>query len=292
MIDLNWYQSFIAIYRSGSVSRAAQARFLTQPAVSQHLSALEQAIGQPLFHRLPRKMVPTEYGKELYTRVAPALDALEQTSQTLQAVPAEPPLIHIGAPSEYFGQVALHQLQPLPLRFAIQFGTPQTLVPALERGELDLVLAPQRHPAMSIDYHQLAEEHFLLVGSRQHPAPPPDTAKLQQWLEQQRWISYGAELPIIRRFWQQCFQARPALRPALIVPDLRIIVQAVEQGYGLSVLPEYLCRTALEEQRMRVLWQPPEPVSNEVWLAIRRVDRNRQELQQIFAALQASGAAT
>lgn len=293
MIDLDWYQSFIAVYRTGSVSRAAQARFLTQPAVSQHLAALEAAVGQALFQRLPRKMVPTDRGKKLYVQVAQAIDSLEQTSQNLRAVYAEKPHVRIGAPPEYFGHIVLRQLQPLPLRFTVHFGTPQTLIPLLEQGELDVVIATQRQPAMSVDYRALAEEDFLLVSSMQHPLPPQGTAEnarlaMQQWLEEQPWISYGADLPIIRRFWQQSFQTRPTFQPVVILPDLRIIMQAVEQGYGLSILPEYLCRVALTENRIRIVWQPAQLVSNELWLAARRIDRHRQELQQIFDALQAS----
>ncbi|MFP3490175.1 LysR family transcriptional regulator, partial [Staphylococcus sp. SIMBA_130] len=59
MIDFEWYRSFISIYKHGSVSAAAKARFLTQPAMSPHLSALEAEVGEPLFTRAPRKMIPT-----------------------------------------------------------------------------------------------------------------------------------------------------------------------------------------------------------------------------------------
>src|SRR5690606_40980576 len=65
-LDFEWYRSFVAIYRAGSVSAAAASRHLTQPALSQHLAALEAEVGEPLFHRRPRKMVPTERGIALY----------------------------------------------------------------------------------------------------------------------------------------------------------------------------------------------------------------------------------
>ena len=51
MADLNWYRNFLAVYRLGSVSGAAKARNLTQPAVSQQLGALEASVGEPLFVR-------------------------------------------------------------------------------------------------------------------------------------------------------------------------------------------------------------------------------------------------
>jgi len=66
MVDFEWYRSFIAVYRSGTVTGAAKARLLTQPAISQHIAALESASGHALFQRTPRKMIPTEHGKVLY----------------------------------------------------------------------------------------------------------------------------------------------------------------------------------------------------------------------------------
>jgi DNA-binding transcriptional LysR family regulator len=64
--DFEWYRSFISIYKHLSVSATAIARILTQPAMSQHLAALEAEVGEPLFIRAPRKMIPTNKGKELF----------------------------------------------------------------------------------------------------------------------------------------------------------------------------------------------------------------------------------
>ena len=46
MVNLEWYRSFIAVIRAGTVSGAAQSLHLTQPAVSQHIAALESALGR------------------------------------------------------------------------------------------------------------------------------------------------------------------------------------------------------------------------------------------------------
>src|SRR3990167_5871538 len=100
MIDLEWLRSFAAIYRLGRVGGAAGARSLTQPAVSQHLAALEAAIGQSLFVRTSRRMVPTERGKELYSRVAQSLDTLERVLRRPDGAAPEKPIVRIGSPQE------------------------------------------------------------------------------------------------------------------------------------------------------------------------------------------------
>lgn len=63
MVNFEWYRSFIAIYKNNSVSQAAKIRIMTQPAMSQHLASLEAEVGEQLFTRASRKLVPTERGK-------------------------------------------------------------------------------------------------------------------------------------------------------------------------------------------------------------------------------------
>ena len=69
MADFEWYRSFVAIYRMGTVSAAAESRHMTQPALSQHLASLEAQVGEPLFVRQPCKMVPTQRGSSCTIRL-------------------------------------------------------------------------------------------------------------------------------------------------------------------------------------------------------------------------------
>lgn len=277
----DWYRSFVAVYRAGTVTAAAAARGLTQPAVSQHLAALEAAAGAPLFGRTARRMVPTARGHDLYAQVAPAVDALERASARLVGSSDEPPLVRLGGPAEWLSEVGVAAFVGAPFRWQVRLGQTPALLAELARGELDLVVATQRLAGRGIEFAGLAEERFVLVGATgtvAQPGPqgissPNAIGTVVARLAAQPWVAYGPELPIIRRFWQQSFGRRPEIRPVLVVPDLRAVAGAVERGVGLSVLPEYLCRTALATDRLRVVWEPPTPVSNDLWLAFRRSDR-------------------
>ncbi|MBI1864730.1 MAG: LysR family transcriptional regulator [Nitrospirae bacterium] len=287
MIDLEWLRSFAAIYRLGTVSSAAGARYLTQPAVSQHLAALEAAIGQPLFGRTPRRMVPTERGKELYSRVAQSLDTLERVLRRPDGAAPEKPIVRVGSPQEYFYETALPRLAGATCRLWVEFGPTPELLERLERGELDLVIATQRLSTRGIEYGKAADERFILVGSPEkmrfggRRPRPADLDQVERWLAGLDWISYGVELPIVRRFWQEVFHRRPEIRPVLVIPSLHAILKAVELGYGVSLLPDYLCRGALSAGRLRELWKPPMPVANELWFAFRKTDRHREEILRL-----------
>jgi DNA-binding transcriptional LysR family regulator len=73
------YRTFEAVLRTGSLSGAARALGLTQPSVSRHIDALEQAIGRELFVRSQRGLTPTEAAVEL----KPYADAIASTSAAL-----------------------------------------------------------------------------------------------------------------------------------------------------------------------------------------------------------------
>ena len=77
MATAEWLRTFVAIYRTGSVTDGAALRNLSQPAASQQLRSLERSVGAALFERTPRGVDPTRPGRELYVSVADALDRLE-----------------------------------------------------------------------------------------------------------------------------------------------------------------------------------------------------------------------
>lgn len=292
MVNFDWYRSFAAVYRVGTVTGAAEERGLTQPAVTQHLAGLEAVVGTPLFTRTARRMLPTERGKQLYSQLADALETLDQVSQGLRRPPLDVlPLVRIGTPREYFAEVALAQLRDAPLRLTVQFGSARGLLEALHQGDLDLVIATERLNLRDLEYRKLTEEVFVLVGGVLlvppviQPSSDAERRQLEQWALAQPWVSYGSDLPIIRRFWRQCFGSRPTITPNLIMPDLTVMAEAVAAGSGVSVLPMYLCRTLVAADRLRILWEPEPTVTNDLWLAYRARDRQRPEVATARDAL-------
>ena len=75
--NLRHLSVFCAVARLGSVSAAARAAHLSQPAVTQAVSSLEEDFGSTLFVRTARGMELTEGGRVCATRVASALERLE-----------------------------------------------------------------------------------------------------------------------------------------------------------------------------------------------------------------------
>ncbi len=142
----------------------------------------------------------------------------------------------------------------------LHFGETRALIEDLEREQLDMVIATQQIASRQVEYHKIDEERFRLVGPPDLEPLTMDTSgseieqleTVERWLTAQKWISYGVELPIIRRFWQHCFSKRPVFQATLVIPDLHAIAKAIEEGGGISILPDYLCREHIEASAVSI----------------------------------------
>jgi DNA-binding transcriptional LysR family regulator len=287
MVNLEWYRSFIEVYRIGTASRAAEVLHLTQPAVSQHIAALESILGTTLFERTPRKMLPTEAGKQLYNQVAAAVEALEAISIRGSTIETQL-IIRLGTPKEYFIERVLQQIpQNDTTRYKFKFGLAQELIELLQQGQLDAAIATQKISSLDIEYQLLYEENFWLVAPSciTIPSFQSDLVQMENWLRSLSWITYSEDLPIIRRFWRVVFGRRIDANPKLVIPDLQGIRNAVSCGLGLSVLPDYLCQNWIENQRLTLLLKPFKPVTNQIWLAFRKSERQTHKIKMLLELL-------
>ena len=267
MVNLEWYRSFAATYQTGTVTAAAQMRFLTQPTLSQHIASLEQALGVQLFERTARRMLPTETARQLYPKVIASIERLEAIEH-LPLQGASSPWLRLGAPLTYFMEYATERLSiNTDLRLVVEFGETQALIGKLLQQDLDLVIATQKPSVPRLHCVRLEQEIFHIVAHPGVQAPDKSSPQaIEQWLMQQQWISYSHEMPIIRRYWQQVFHKRPEIEPRYIIPDLHAMLRAIACGCGVSILPDYLLRLPFNSVNLHIPWRPPVQVSNSILL--------------------------
>jgi DNA-binding transcriptional LysR family regulator len=271
--DLALLRSFLAVYRAGSVTAAAPALSLTQPAVSGHIRSLEAQLGRTLFVRLPRGVAATPAGHDLARSIAPHLDAVASVVESVRAGGKAPEgTLYLGGPAEFVERVVLPAIAPLAtrdIRVRVQLGLPEDLVARLPGGDLDLVVATRRVSRRNIDYEPLYVEQFVLVAApvwaRQIPASAVDAAGARA-LDGVPLIAYSEELPVIGRYWQEVFGA-DVPEPQILVPDLRAVVAAAVAGAGVTAAPRYLCADDIARGRLVELHQPARLPENTIFLA-------------------------
>jgi DNA-binding transcriptional LysR family regulator len=294
MISAELFRNFLTIYREGSVSSAARSRHLTQSAVSQQLSSLEEMMGAPLFQRTVRGMVPTSRGKSLYDQVFESIDKLDQVSRVIlknadpKTSDRSPAPIRIGTSPDYFDVFALPRLQANDFACIVTFGEPRELHPLLQSGMLDAVISIAKPTVRALQYQILAEKSYVLIGppGSKPKSPLRSLADLAKWLKNQPWVGYSVELPNTRRFWQQVLGLRLETQLRFVVPDLRTVVHAVEQGFGVSIVPDFIGRPAIAQKRVCEIWPIKDLIPSDQWvLAFREFDADRPGIAHLAKAL-------
>ena len=286
MASAELFRVFVAIYRSGSVSGAARARHLTQPAVSAQLATLETRVGERLFTRTPRGMTPTERGQRLYAHVADAVDRLENAARALRvAAPAPIRPLRLGCSAEFLHGHVLARLHGLNMSISVTLGPSRELQAQVETGELDAALTAMAPPGRALSERPLVEMPYVLIGPPDWSAPQQQ--ELGSWLNARPWVSSCVELPVTRRFFLQVLGARFTAPQALVAPDLRAVVRAVELGLGATLTPLFAATEALAAGRVQELLDCRLLLPPERWRLIFRVaDEERVELRALAAALQ------
>lgn len=74
-MEIHQLKTFVAVARDGSIKRAAERLYLSQPAVSAHIKAIEETLGLTLFARTPRGMRLTGDGQRILAKAEETLDA-------------------------------------------------------------------------------------------------------------------------------------------------------------------------------------------------------------------------
>ncbi|MGI5500598.1 LysR family transcriptional regulator [Lentzea sp. CA-135723] len=268
LTDLDLLETFLEIYRGGSLTSAAARRGLTQPAVSGQLAKLESQLGTRLFARGGRGVTPTPRADDLARRIGQHLDQLRTALDPETTLDGT---VRIGGAAEFMTARGLPALAPLTrggLRLDVTFGLADDLLRALGTARLDVVLSSVR-PQTGFTATPFTDEEFVLVG-------PPLLARTvdrdllrtdpERALEHLPLVAYDATLPILRRYWRSEFGRRPRNTVAVTVPDLRAVLAAVVAGAGVSALPRYLADPAVAAGSVEQLHHPEVPPLNTLYV--------------------------
>ena len=289
MVNLEWYLTFKAIYKTGTLTSAADALFISQPGVSLHLSSLESYVGYKLFDRTGRKMIPTERGKILYNAISEGLKILEDAEKNFQrSTEKHTPTISIGMCFETF-QITLEQyISSLPFNVIIRFGEYPEMLENLDKGILDLIISPQKVSYANIDYEPFSSETIVLVGGSevddsefQLMVKQKKYTEAENYLKARKWYGTTGDMEHLFRFWQLNFGSFPDFRPNYIVPNINSIVRCLSRANGLAVIPDFLCRKEVANGEVKIIWEGHIKLENTLYFANRKNTAYAKELDLI-----------
>ncbi len=275
-INLNQIRVFQSVYKTRSMTKAAEELHLTQSGISQHIKALEEILEVQLFDRIKQKLVPTTAGKHLYEKSVQNLNLLEQT--LLEVTAHENELrgnIIIGVPAEF----GFNLIVPKIVEFMSQYPEVRIdlrvdMAPALSemiiRGELDFAFVDEFKLDGRIATQKVYDERLELCYSKKYLKKLPDEKSLnKKFFEGLSYISYQEDAPVLRMWFQQVLKIRKInLNVRARVADVTGIAQFVRNGIGVGVLPFHKVRKMREAgDAIEIFPYKSKPMFNSISLA-------------------------
>ena len=251
-ISYDLYRLFYIVAERGSITAAAEALYVSQPAVSQSIRQLEEGLGCRLFVRTAKGVTLTAEGRELYSYVAAGIGELEKGEKRLSAlVNLDSGEMHIGASDmtlEYFLLPYLerfHKRYP-GIKLRITNGpTPET-VRLLAQGEIEFGVISE--PAVlpeDIQVTPVRDVRDIFICGPEY----------RELAERKHSVQELAEYPLIMlekgtstRAYVDAWLAEHGMnrQPDFELATSSLIVQFVKRNLGIGCVVEDFAKEAIE----------------------------------------------
>lgn len=173
-MNLKQLEVFIKVAESGSFSKGAEATFITQSTVSQHISALEGEFGMKLLDRTGKGALPTEGGKILLERARRLVEYAKEIPVAMARFKgveeAELNIAGSSIPGEYMIPAALPLLiGRFPgVTIVLRQGDSRDVLGKLISEEVELGVVGGRFEEESLEFLPLTDDELVLIAPAGH----------------------------------------------------------------------------------------------------------------------------
>ena len=244
-MTLRHMRIFQKIYETQSVTRAAEALHMTQPAVTRALQELEKYYGLRLFERLNRRLTVTEAGRRMYDYALHLTETFDTMEKSLRDWERQG-VLRVGA-SVSLGCSLLPQLartfqeEHPGVEVRVRIANGELLRRDLLENRLDLALPEGEGNGADLMLTPSAAGEMALIVPPGHPLARAGGATLAQ----------AAAYPLLlretgsatRRFLDRLLMSRGlAVQPVWESASTQALLSAVREGLGITLVPWALAR--------------------------------------------------
>lgn len=267
-MDIKNLITFIHVAELRSFTKAGDKLGYSQSTVSFQIRQLENELGVPLFERINRTVTLTNHGSRLLQsayKINELLQAFEHDTAQETEIRGR---VRLAMADSLCNEVIrrvfpqLHQKYPGIMLECISAGT-QEMFRLLNQNEADLVYTLDSHiydTNFSILQESRISMHFVCAAD--NPLAACDHVSVEELAKQpflltEKGMSY-------RRLMDEQLAARSLeIKPVFVSGNADLICHLVEQGAGLSLLPDYVTRPYVEKGTLRYVHVPE--IRLEVW---------------------------
>ncbi|HNR06942.1 MAG TPA: LysR family transcriptional regulator [Saprospiraceae bacterium] len=246
MIEIRHFQLIKMISEAGSMTKASEKLFLTQPTLSHQLKEIESKLGASLFLRINKKLILTEEGKKIIEAAHEILPRIAQIENDIKGIRRK--VKHLRLTTQCY--TCYHWLPEIMKKFQTEFPTTEidivteamsNPVDYLLKGEIDLAITNNLKRQSGIKFEKLFEDEQVALVPSRHPLAARPYLRPSDF-KNESLIIYKEDI-------NKDYFAQNVLIPRSIpighVTKMQLTearVELVKAGMGLTVLSKWLVK--------------------------------------------------
>ncbi len=288
MIEHSHLKIIQALHANGTLTEAANALCLSQPALSHQIGYLEKKLGVTLWEREGRSLRLTQAGTLLLEVAHQVLPVLSQAEKTLAAYSeGRQGILRIGVECypcfEWLTGVIGQFMQQMPdidvdIVHKFQFSGLEGLL----NHHIDVLITPDLVKKEKIDYEILAKYQLILLVAADHPLANADYLT-PELLSKETLLTFPVpleRLDILTHFLTPSYLEPEKLKQ---IESLEIMLQMTALKRGVCVLPEWLADIKNKDLKLRKIRIGKKGLYQKLFLALRDPDKTIPYIQKFIA---------
>ena len=260
-MNIDHLKSFFMVAKVGNFTKAARELFLTQPAVSQHIQALEHFYNTVLFDRTGRKIMLTRQGEMLLEHTEELLNQFKEIETLFQGLNSMSRGRLDIATSAVVGTYMLPKIlgsynAAYPdIEMELKAGNTHQVTNLVLEGQVDFGFAAgpaSQYPELETDI--VHTEKMVAVVSPKNPLAQLETVHLEDF-GRTPFISreQGTQTRQFVRNWLARSEEETGELKFIELENVETVKRVVEEGFGISVIPETAVQREVEDNRLVIV---------------------------------------
>jgi len=250
-MDIATLNAFISVARHESFSKASEHLFLTQPAISKRVAALEEELGAQLFNRIARRISLTEAGKQLLPKARELVNQAEDMQRYATNLSQE---ISGNLSIAISHHIGLHRMPPIFKEFNqhyptvnldIRFEDSDQAFHAVEQGDIEfaIITLPKNIPKQ-LKKEVIWHDELAIVVANDHPLSQVSNQRFSD-LSNYQCVLPSSDTETFKIMQREFDQQGLTLNVQMQTNNLETLKMLVVAGLGWSLLPKTMLDNSL-----------------------------------------------
>ncbi len=288
---LEYLQVFCDIIETRSFSKAAARNFISQPAVSQQVKALEEHFHQKLIERSPQGIYPTEAGRLFYEGARDILGRYQQLERQMMDL-TRTVAGTVRVATVY--TVGLHDLPPYVKRFIkaypqarihVEYSRTNKIYEAVRQNQVDIGIVAYPQESRQLGVIPLPSDELVVIVHPEHALAKEGKPVELRKLQGRPFVAFEPDIPTRKAIDRVLQDTGVEVEIVQEFDNVETIKRSVEAECGISIIPRRCAQMEMRVGSLVALSIADMKVERPVGIIYKRGKSFSNTLQKFIAVL-------